>query len=76
MISDLDESLGSQPFLNVMNEWKSFAPLASACDSSRLVIGLKSTFDQKAAYLFFTRLNEIMEVAKRQCQFLNLFYVT
>ena len=55
MISDLDGSLGSQPFLNVMNEWKSFAPCASAFDSSRLVIGLKSTFDQKAAHLFFLR---------------------
>ena len=60
VISDLNGSLGSQYFLYVLNERTSFASWASAFESSRLVIGLKWTFDQKKRLpIFFSRLNEI-----------------
>ena len=48
-LSDHNGSLGSHHFLYVMNERTSFALWASAFESSRLVIGLKLTSDQKVA---------------------------
>ena len=54
MISDLNGSLGSGYFLYVMNEKTSFALWTSAFESSRLVISLEYTSDQKVAYVFVT----------------------
>ena len=54
MINDLNGSFGSWYFLYVMNERTSFASWVSAFESSRLVIGLKWTSDQKVTYVFVT----------------------
>ena len=76
VISDLNGSLGSQYFLYVLNERTSFASWASAFESSRLVIGLKWTSDQKVAYVFVTPIwMKLVEFAKRLYQSLNRFGV-
>ena len=52
VISDFNGSPGFRHFLYVINERTSFASWASAFESSRLVIGLKLTSDEKFAYVF------------------------
>ena len=59
VISDFNGSLGSQHFLYAMNERTSFASLASAFESSRLVIGLKLNIRPNSCLRFLLRLNEI-----------------
>ena len=54
VISDRNGSLGSRHFLCAMNERTRFASLASALESSRLVIALKLTSVQKVAYVYVT----------------------
>ena len=49
----LNGFLGSRYFLYVINERTSFASSASVFESSRQVIGLKRTSDQKVAYVSF-----------------------
>ena len=52
MISDLDGSLGSRHFLNVVNEKTCFASCACAFKSSGLITCLECTSDQKVTYAF------------------------
>ena len=56
VISDLSETPESQHFLYVMNERTSLhrERVASAFESSGLVINLKGTSDQNVAYVFVT----------------------
>ena len=54
LINDLNASLGSRQFLYVMSQRESFASWASAFKSSKLLMGLKWTSDQKVAYVFVT----------------------
>ena len=61
MISDLDGSLMSRYFLNVIaNERICFASCACAFEmSSGLITYLECTPDQKVTYMLLSRLNEI-----------------
>ena len=54
VIRNLIGSLGSRYFFSVVNERTSLASCASAIKSSRLVISLERTSDQKLAYVFVT----------------------
>ena len=54
VIRNLIGSLGSRYFFSVVNERTSLASRASAIKSSRLVISLERTSDQKLAYVFVT----------------------
>ena len=54
VMSNPIDSFGSQYFISVGNERTSFASCASVFKSSRLIISLKRTSDQKVAHVFVT----------------------
>ena len=58
MICDLDGSLGSQQFLNVVNKRTCFTSRACAFKSSRLFTRLNALLTKKLP-MFLSRLNEI-----------------
>ena len=58
MICDLNGSLGSRQFLNVVNERTCFTSCACAFKSSRLALVLNALLTKKLP-MFLSRLNEI-----------------
>ena len=69
VIFDLNGSLGSRHFLYIINERTSFASWASAFESSKLVIDLKWTSDQKRERrLLISYLSKTEVFALKCCQ--------
>ena len=58
-ISDLNRWLRARYFVSVLDERTSFASQASAFESTRLLNCFECAFDEKVAYVFVARLNEI-----------------